>query len=141
MGCAGSSPLPAGDTMVANGRAAVDNSPLDAHTADPKDKACSIVQKVVNIDEVVKKIQGIPDLSTAIPDLTTVGRDKYNGEFATIGAFFFFIRARSFSRYFPNALLLPLFRGRQKPRLCARSLSRPAMNPRKESSSRGFSPF
>lgn len=56
MGCAGSNPLPGGDTMAAsaNGHAASMQMPEG-------EKPCTIVQKTisaVNMDEMVKKIQG-----------------------------------------------------------------------------------
>jgi hypothetical protein len=61
MGCAGSNPLPSGDTMqstASNGRAVAVEPPT---TADGDHRAGSMVQKVigsVNVDDVVKKIQG-----------------------------------------------------------------------------------
>jgi len=55
MGCAGSNPLPGGDTMTAatNGHA----SPL--HMADPTEKPCTMMQKMTgnaNIEEMVQKV-------------------------------------------------------------------------------------
>jgi hypothetical protein len=61
MGCAGSNPLPASDTMMASATSDSRTVTADAPPMSDADKACSIVQKVVgsvNIDDVVKKIQG-----------------------------------------------------------------------------------
>lgn len=69
MGCAGSNPIPTGETVAAasNGHAAAGDKPLMADdsstaTATVDKNPQSIVQKVVGnvkIDDVVKKIQGI----------------------------------------------------------------------------------
>lgn len=62
MGCAGSNPLPASDAMVASATTDSRTVTADVPPMSDADKACTIVQKVVgsvNIDDVVKKIQGI----------------------------------------------------------------------------------
>lgn len=62
MGCAGSNPLPAGDAMVASATTDSRAVAVDPPPMSDTEKACSIVKKVVgsvNVDDVVKKIQGI----------------------------------------------------------------------------------
>jgi len=96
MGCAGSNPLPADDAMVGSassgGRAVtVDAPPM----SDAADKACSMVQKVVdsvNIDDVVKKIQGIYMYYTRVR-VACIGCIRGEGCYegvSSLGPWFFF---------------------------------------------------
>lgn len=74
MGCAGSNPLPGTQDPMANGRESAVSAPMQLSDSD---KPCSIVQKMagsVNVDDMVKKIQGTATLvspSVCIPRVPT----------------------------------------------------------------------
>lgn len=81
MGCAGSNPLPAGDSMVASATTDSRAIAADAPPMSDTDKACSIVQKVVggvNIDDVVKKIQ---DVGGSMENLMDETQEKFSSLF------------------------------------------------------------
>ncbi|XP_060835293.1 neurofilament medium polypeptide-like [Rhopalosiphum padi] len=81
MGCAGSNPLPASDTMMASATSDSRTVTADAPPMSDADKACSIVQKVVgsvNIDDVVKKIQ---DVGGSMENLVDETQEKFSSLF------------------------------------------------------------
>ncbi|KAL4131210.1 hypothetical protein QTP88_008551 [Uroleucon formosanum] len=81
MGCAGSNPLPAGDTMVASATTDSRTVAVDPPPVSDSEKACSIVKKVissVNVDDVVKKIQ---DVGGSMENLMDETQEKFSSMF------------------------------------------------------------